>query len=544
MFKALLKKQLTELIMVYFPQRGRSRKKDKDAAAEVRKRNFSVGMVVLFAFLWLMMSIAFVGMAELFAGTFIPAGLDWLYFAMLGMLALFLSVFGSVFNTYSTLFHAKDNELLLSMPIKPSMILTVRMISVYTSGIMWSAMAWIPAILVYCMRGNPSSASVVFSILILFLISMLGTVLSCMLGWIVALVSGRLKNKTFVTVLLSFVLIGAYYFIYFRLNSFLQCVAQNGEQISKSIQKWVYPVYQLGLAATGGGVPMLIFSAICIAAAALCIVILSRTFIRIVTSNKGTTKKVYKEREAKQSSVAVALVKKEVSRLFASATYMLNSGLGLVLMVGITILVIVKRADIVALFDGADEINAMILHRILPVVATAGVFTISSMCAFTAPSISLEGKNLWILRTSPVSAYDVLTAKVGFHVILTALPCALLTVTLGVALQTDVITILLMLVATLLFVWLNAVAGLALNLKKPMLDWTNEAVPVKQSMPVAIVMFGGMIVGLAVGGGYFFLAALIPAWAYLIICAALTAGGAALITHWLKTKGARIFDNL
>lgn len=545
MFKALLKKQLTELIMVYFPQRNAKRKKNTDdGTVRESKRSFSAGMVVLFAFLWIGMAAAFTGMSELFASTFIHVGLDWLYFAILGMIALFASVLGSVFNTYSTLFHAKDNELLLSMPIKPSMILTVRMISVYTSGLLWSAMVWIPATIVYCLRGGPSVTSVVFSVLLLFMISLLSTVLSCLLGWIVALVAVRLKNKSFVTVILSLVIIGAYYSVYFRMNTLLQKLAQNGEQISQSIKKWVYPIYQLGLAATGKRVPMLVFCLISIASAALCVFILSRTFIRIVTSNRGVDKKVYKERKAKQSSTLDALVKKETCKLLSSSTYMLNSGLGLVLMIGIAVAAIVKRASIVAFFAGMDAQTAEIMTRILPIVATAAVCIISSMCAFTAPSVSLEGKNIWILRSSPVMAYDVLRAKVRFQMIITAVPCIVTTVTLGAVLQTDFITILLMLAATLSFAWLNAVAGLALNLKKPMLDWTNEAVPIKQSMPVAIVMFGGMLVGMVTAGGYIFLSAFVPAWLYLILFSALAAGGAALLTHWLKTRGSRIFNNL
>ena len=41
-------------------------------------------------------------------------GLDWLYFDMMTLIALFLGVFGGVFNTYSSLYKAKDNDLMLS----------------------------------------------------------------------------------------------------------------------------------------------------------------------------------------------------------------------------------------------------------------------------------------------------------------------------------------------------------------------------------------------------------------------------------------------
>ena len=45
------------------------------------------------------------------------AGMGWLYFALMALLAMLLGAFGSVFNTYSGLYLSKDNDLLLSMPI-------------------------------------------------------------------------------------------------------------------------------------------------------------------------------------------------------------------------------------------------------------------------------------------------------------------------------------------------------------------------------------------------------------------------------------------
>ncbi len=58
-------------------------------------------------------------------GAALPLGYGWLYYALMGLLALAFGVFGSVFSTYAGLYQAKDNELLLSMPIPPRRILLV-----------------------------------------------------------------------------------------------------------------------------------------------------------------------------------------------------------------------------------------------------------------------------------------------------------------------------------------------------------------------------------------------------------------------------------
>ena len=47
----------------------------------------------------------------------ITMGFGWLYFAIMGLITICMGVVGSVFNTYASLYLAKDNDQLLSMPI-------------------------------------------------------------------------------------------------------------------------------------------------------------------------------------------------------------------------------------------------------------------------------------------------------------------------------------------------------------------------------------------------------------------------------------------
>ena len=61
----------------------------------------------------------------------------WLYRALMGIVSVTLGVFGSVFNTFSTLYQAKDNDLLFAMPITERSVLTARLSGVYTMGLMY-----------------------------------------------------------------------------------------------------------------------------------------------------------------------------------------------------------------------------------------------------------------------------------------------------------------------------------------------------------------------------------------------------------------------
>ena len=127
----------------------------------------------------------------------------------MGLIALFMGVFGSVFNTYASLYQAKDNDLLLSMPIPSGKILLVRLSGVYAIGLMYEVIVMIPTLVVWFMTVPGNAAGVICSLLIPLVLSVVVLVLSAVLGWVVALISGRLKHKNIVVVILSLVFIAA-----------------------------------------------------------------------------------------------------------------------------------------------------------------------------------------------------------------------------------------------------------------------------------------------------------------------------------------------
>ena len=53
---------------------------------------------------------------------------------------------------------------------------------------------------------------------------LLALVLTSLLGYLVGLVVAHARHKSLTTIVVSLVLLALYYFIYFRLNSFLQAI--------------------------------------------------------------------------------------------------------------------------------------------------------------------------------------------------------------------------------------------------------------------------------------------------------------------------------
>ncbi len=139
MLKTLVKKQLMEIFRSYF----------YDAKKNQRRSTLSTALfIVLFVLIMVgMLGGVFTFLSLTLCDAMTSAGMDWLYFALMGLMAIFLGAFGSVFNTYSSLYIAKDNDLLLSMPIPVKIIMGSRLMSVYLMGLMYAAVIFIPAMI-------------------------------------------------------------------------------------------------------------------------------------------------------------------------------------------------------------------------------------------------------------------------------------------------------------------------------------------------------------------------------------------------------------
>ena len=142
MIRALLKKQLLELGAAFV----RSSKTGKR-----RSRAGAFGYALLFAALMLLVMLSFGSMALPLAVTLVPQGLDWLYFVLMELSALTVSVLASAFTSYGHLFRCRDNQQLLALPIPPGAIFAVRSGGVYLTGLIYLLLAWVPSVVCYAL---------------------------------------------------------------------------------------------------------------------------------------------------------------------------------------------------------------------------------------------------------------------------------------------------------------------------------------------------------------------------------------------------------
>lgn len=534
MLGALIKKQLLELFQTYFVDKK---------TGKARKSAGTIIYILLGVGVFGGVGFAIYSMAGGLGIAMLDHGFNWLYFALMGLLSIALGVFGSVFNTYASLYLPKDNEFLFSLPIPNTTLLIARILSVYLISLLYSAWVWIPTMIAYWQLVSLNVLNVLFPILLTFVVALFVTILSCALGWVVAIIASKAKGKSFLTVFLSIFVFAAYYVVYFKVVGSINEILDHLDEIGSVVKSWLHFSFFLGNAADGQLMYMLIVTAITVLLFAICVAILSRTFTGIALSEKKTEKKVEKAEDYKGVSATKAMLNREFKHFTSSSTWMLNGAIGVLFMPAVAIIMLIKSESFTALIAELGADAPMIVEG-LPIFVFAIVCLLATMNNISASSISMEGKNLWIVQSLPVDAWEVLRAKRDVDIRVTGVPAVVTVLVLGYVARLDVVSIILVLLAVMLFIMVKASLGLVFNLKSPNLTWVNEAAPTKQSLAVTMITFGGWLICAVLGIGGFFLAQAVGVSAVLGIIAVLLAIIYVIIRGWLKKKGAAILKYL
>ena len=531
MLKTLLRVRMAALLAAFSGQNRKRRSQTKGKA---------VGYALLMLYCFCAFTFLFYTSFSQLAAAFFPAGLGWLYFAMFAIMAFALMFIGSVFTAKSQLFEAKDNELLLSMPVKPGLILLSRMAALLVMNLVLELIVALPVLAAWLQYGSVSGAGILSFLVIVLALPLFSLAVSCLFAWFISLITSHMRNTTAVTMVISVVFMLAYFLFCFRMNSYVTQLAANGAVIAGALGS-AAPLVWLGRAAADGSLADLGLTFLwTVLPFVLAYVLLNRSFIRIVTTNRGQIRVRYEKKTMRASSQDAALYRRELARLTSSSGYMLNAGLGLVFELALAVLAVVKRQELLTVF----QVMPALKQALAPILLLAGML-VSGMVFFTASSVSLEGKSYWIVRSMPVPTKKVLRAKLNLSNSLSAGPALLMMLVCALVLGLPAVEVILLLACQLLFVLLSADIGLMEDLRHCNLDWINETQAAKQGAGVVLTMLIVWGFVLAIGAAYFLLLAnVMDTPVFLALVLALLAILYALSGRWLMTRGAKRFESL
>lgn len=535
MLKTLLKVNLAGLLHSMF-----NRNKNKKGRSISSKALVGVFAVFIVACLMISIGSVFYSLAEILR----MIGLDWLYFAMISIFIFLFTFVGSVFSSQNLIFNAKDNDLLLSMPIPPFYILVSRILLLFILNMMYGLLIAVPAIAVYFIISGFSAVTLILFIIATLLIIIFSSSVTGFLGWLIALVSSRFKKNNLIQTVLSLVFFGVYFIFCMNMQGYIEKLIQNGEVIANTIKNYLPPFYYFGIICTEHSPKALIALAlISIIPFALACLLISKSFFKITAGKKSALKRKYVEKELKVSSVKSALLRKELSKFFSLPIYVLNSSTGCLMHIIFTGMLVYQGRDIIANIEmmsgGAFDVKSYV-----PVVISAVIGLCSSMVNTTAVSTSLEGNRINLVRSMPVTSDDFFFAKAAANLVIgtpTLVVCAtVLFFVFGVSPLTAALT----LATLLLFFAMTTFINLTANICMPRFTWASEAVIIKQSGSVLVGMLSGFAATMVVFIPYFVLADKISANVYLL-CAALVCAVVCLIfVIFIKTSGRKRFEQM
>ena len=280
------------------------------------------------------------------------------------------------------------------------------------------------------------------------------------------------------------VLILFYFRIYSRLNEYVQQLIVESVAIAGHIRTVFPPLYHLGNAMTGQSWASLAFFLLCTVGPFLLVYwILVRSFARIATARRSLGTVKYKEHALKVHSPLTALVQKELARFTSTPMYMLNASMGLLLSLIGSGFLLFKGRDVLEGITSIPELSTFVAPLMTVILCLlAGMNTIS------APSLSLEGRTLWLPQSLPVKGSQVLLSKAYLHMII-SLPGAILAALVVVFVcHMGILDAMLCFLVPVLMHIFQALLGVVTNIRFHRFDWINETVAVKQSISVMIGM--------------------------------------------------------
>ncbi|MCQ2554170.1 MAG: hypothetical protein MJ171_00775 [Clostridia bacterium] len=532
MLKVLHKKQRSALYYALFKGKKKGSMSGKGTI---------ITLMLLFLFSFVSLLFAFVGTSFMFSDILFPVEMFWLYFGLMAAISIFVSAFADAFSTATTLYAAKDDEFLRTLPIKESTILMSRIVSVFILGFIFNFSVMAPAYGVYWAFMGFSWKTLVAALIMLPVSTVLITVVTCIIAYVIHEISVKVKSKIVTALITISMLVGIYYFIYFRMNTALEKLMENIFTIGEVMKNRVWFIYLIGQAFSGDFISILLFTAITAALFAVTLSVLSYSMRH--EKKKGYTKKEteVKGSDIKVSSVERTLFRKELRHFVNSFPYLLNCGLSAVMFIIAAVALAVKAGDLVPLLSmmGAD-----VILDAMPLAVSAVAVLLSAMGTVTAPALSLEGRSIWILKSLPVDPKAVFRSKSKLFIFADIIPAMVLVTVASISFKMDILTALVMAVLTLSLLTVISEAGMVLGIKHVNLSWDNETVAVKQGVPVLFIMLIGFLLALLTGGIGFLLAGKIDLRIIMGVLTLLSLAAVFLLEKWIMTKGVKIFNEL
>lgn len=405
--------------------------------------------------------------------------------------SLLIFVFG-VLKAGSAIFRKEGYDILCALPIGQGVAAASRLFRMYVEDLLMTLAVFLPGIFVYAWNIRPDTGFYFTSLMGVWGIPFIPIAASVFLGTLISGISSRMRHKSLAAAGLS--IVAALGILYgwsgvLALDGSItsEMLKNLSGAVSALLEKLYPPAVWLGRAIVQGDVLRgawytVLFLGVFMAAGAGTIL----SFHKICQSlHSSFAMHHYQLGRLKAHSVAVSLCRREFKRYFSSSIYVANTLIG-------PVMGCVLSAALLA--AGTEPIERLLpvsidMGGLVPFV-TAGVFC---MMPATACSISLEGRNWWIVKSLPLTVQSILDGKILMNLLL-ILPFYLLSELLLIAaLKPGAGELLWLILIPAVMILFSCIYGITVNLHFPVLEWESEVRVVKQSASAVLGGMGGFL---------------------------------------------------
>ena len=389
-----------------------------------RKGNLSKLILPLFVSLCFMFSIW--SNANLLLEKTAPMELQSIVLSIFVFLTALLTIIEGVYKSGALIFNCKDDQLLLSLPIKRRTVLFVRIFKFYVFELIFNSLFILPLILAYIRWvDNLNWTFFLTSFVMLIMLPIIPIVISCIVGAVSQTISSRFKYKNTVQIIISMFILLVILFVSFNFNNLFDYLIKNANHIKSLISKIYYPAFAYANLATNFNfLDLIVFILINVVVVFLSLFILSKFYFKINSRSKNITTTKHTKLASltiKSKSKTYSLIKKELNTFFSTPVFIINAGFGLVLFILATILVTIKFNSVLSGITSAQGINFsedLIMNNI-SLLIFALISVTAYMTSITNSVISLEGKNINILKSLPIKTKTILMSKIYSSLLIT-----------------------------------------------------------------------------------------------------------------------------
>ncbi|NLC69370.1 MAG: hypothetical protein GX754_11450 [Clostridiaceae bacterium] len=413
-------------------------------------------------------------------------------------LVLFLVSFTSIMGTF---FYSNDTAFYTTLPVKDNLVVFSKITIQYIIGLAVGLVLLGPAAIIYWSTSQAPVLSYVYGIIVL----LLTPIIPILAGTIMVMAGMRVISRYVSRNTLSIVMGMIFVIALLGMQVLVSRQAANIEVMQRYILEedgilniasrgyppslWVAKMFM------GSGYRHAVYFVLLNAAMTGILWILSVPLFRkaVAAFAEGSGKIPAKGKILYKSDTQImSLVKRQLLIILKTPTFLLNIILLLFLPL---ILILLWRAS------GVMDLKNMLQGPLKDYKVFFLVFMMASpsiMGAFSATSITREGKTLWQVRTMPVKEMTDLHSRILTSIILAFAGAIPMFVASLFIIEMDAITIILGVMSSLSIILAFSVSDLIIDIYRPILSWTNPTYAIKNNMNIMTALLIRLVIGVII----------------------------------------------